>query len=93
MRILTGIVFAANLGLWILGMVIGFAAGGAAGLILVLGFIAFLIAWHLSGGIVIAPADYFFQPEWSVFKTKLKWANGIGWGLVLLVFIFFASLG
>ena len=85
MRILTGLVFIINLLLWIIGGVIAFFADSLLiGLPVLIGFIGFLIAWHLSGGIVIAPADYFFQPEWSVFKIKLKWSNSTG-GIVLLV--------
>lgn len=79
MRILTGLVFIVNISLWVIGIVFGFSAeGGVVGYPGIIGFLTFLIAWHLSGGIVVAPADYFFQPEWDVFKTKLKWANSSG---------------
>jgi hypothetical protein len=93
MRILTGIIFIANIALYILGIVIGFAMGFGFGIVVLIGFISFLVAWHLSGGMVVAPADYFFQPEWDVFKKKLKWSNGIGWGLVLFAIIILGSLG
>ncbi|HYW97335.1 MAG TPA: hypothetical protein VE870_17205 [Bacteroidales bacterium] len=79
MRILTGIAFFANLLLWLAGVLSGFIMGSwVIGLPVLLGFIGFIIGWHLSGGIAVAPADYFFQPEWDVFKTKLKWSNGTG---------------
>jgi len=93
MRILTGLTFTANIALWILGITIGFVEEAFLGAIVLIGFIGFLIGWYLSGGIVTSPADYFFQPEWTVFKTKLKWANGIGitTGLVALLVLFIIS--
>ena len=79
MRIITGFVFIANIALWILGIIVGFAAmGGVIGFPVIIGLIAFLISWRISGDFATSPADYFFQPEWDVFKTKLKWSNGIG---------------
>jgi len=93
MRILTGFVFIVNIVFWILGIIVGFSTeGNVVGFPVLIGFISFLIAWHLSGGIVIAPADYFFQPEWSVFKTKIKWSNVTGAIVGLIAFLVIASL-
>ena len=93
MRILTGLIFISNLALWIAAIVFGFILVTGIGFLLTTGFIIFLVAWNLSGGMVVAPADYFFQPEWDVFKKKLKWANGISWGFVFTVIFILASLG
>ncbi len=93
MRILTGLVFFINIALWILSILIGFLNGGAVlGFPVIIGLIAFLIAWYLSGGIVVAPADYFFQPEWNVFKTKLKWSNSSGVIVGIIAFFIITSL-
>ncbi|TXT58647.1 MAG: membrane protein of unknown function [Promethearchaeota archaeon] len=79
MKILTGFVFIINLILWIVGILLAFSyEGGLVGFPATIGFIGFHIAWYLSGGVIIAPADYFFQPIWSVFLTKLKWSNSTG---------------
>jgi hypothetical protein len=78
MRFLTGLTFLANIGLWLFVAVLAFIELPELGWTIIIGFISFLIAWNLSGGIVTSVADYFFQPEWTVFKTKLKWANGVG---------------
>ncbi|MBA7581012.1 hypothetical protein ES708_22911 [subsurface metagenome] len=92
MRILTGFVFILNIALWILGIIIGYAnEGGVVGFPVIICYIAFLVAWHLSGGIAIAPVDYFFQPEWDVFKTKLKWSNSTGGIIGLISFFIIAS--
>lgn len=88
MRILTGTVFILNIILWLLSILLGFLFEGIIlGVPGTVGFVAFLIAWHLSGGVVTAPADYFFQPEWSVFKVKLKWANSMGISIGVVVFL------
>ena len=93
MRVLTGLVFIMNVVLWIAGIIFGFAyEGWITGVPVLIGIITFFIAWHLSGGIVTAPADYFFQPEWTVFKTKLKWANGIGILVGIIAFFILSSL-
>ncbi len=78
MRFLTGLAFIANIALWLLVIVLAFIEHQILGLAVIIGFISFFIAWNLSGGIVTSVADYFFQPEWTVFKTKLKWSNGVG---------------
>lgn len=92
MRVLTGLVFFANVAFWILGLIFGLAyEGWITGVPVLIGFISFFIAWHLSGGIVTAPADYFFQPEWTVFKIKLKWANGTAIVVGIISFFIIAS--
>lgn len=78
MRIITGFIFIANIALWIAGIVLSFSLDSLAGIIASVSFLIFLVAWKISGETVTAPADYFFQPEWEVFVTKLKWANSVG---------------
>lgn len=93
MRVLTGFVFLLNIALWICGAVIGFISeGGILGFPIIIGIIGFFIAWHLSGGIVTSPADYFFQPEWDVFKTKLKWSNSTAGIVGLIAYIIIGIL-
>lgn len=78
MRVLTGVVFFLNIALWVVSMLIGLVVEPfLIGLPFVIAIISFFIAWNLSGGIVTSPADYFFQPEWTVFKIKMKWSNGV----------------
>jgi len=90
MRFITGLVFIINLSIWLIGIILGFAAYGCiAGISIILGFISFLLAWRISDGMITSIADYFFNPEWSVFTKKLKWANSIG---VLFTIIFLFTL-
>ena len=87
MRVLTGLAFSGNIVLWFFAALFAFMDNPELGWAIIIGFVSFLIAWKLSGGIVTSAADYFFQPEWTVFKIKLKWSNGIGVTAVLIAFI------
>jgi len=49
--------------------------GKTLGWIGIIGFIAFCIAWCISGEATLATRDYFRKTIWQRFTTKLKWAN------------------
>lgn len=76
MRIITGLLFIVNLIAWIaLDVFCWIHTGGTLGWVVLIGIVAFMISWGLSGEVVVAPFDYFIQPEWDVFVVKIKWAN------------------
>lgn len=78
MRLITGFLFLLNLLIWIaFDVICWYLTGVTMGLIVLIGIIGFLIAWGLSGEAVIAPFDYLAQPEWDIFKIKLKWSNTV----------------
>lgn len=56
-------------------------ACGIGGLI---GIISFFIGYSISGGMAIAPRDYWKFPEYQVFKKKLGYANAIAGGTTLV---------
>ena len=93
MRILTGFIFLVNLAVWVAAVVLGFLYSGIAGGAIMVGLVIFLAAWYLREDMAVSLADYFFQPEFDVFKKKLKWANGAGWGFVLVAIILLAAMG
>lgn len=47
---------------------------GIGGLI---GIVGFFVGYSISGGMTIAPRDYWRFPEFTVFKKKLAYANTI----------------
>lgn len=47
---------------------------GAGGL---LGLVGFFVGYSVSGGMTIAPRDYWRLPDYEVFKKKLRYANSI----------------
>ncbi len=86
MRIITGLLFIINLIAWIAFDVFCWIhTGGTLGWVVLIGIVAFLISWGLSGEAVVAPLDYFLQPEWDIFVIKIKWANSIS---LITMFIF-----
>lgn len=92
MRIITGLAFFGNAALWFILCAFGFGASPIIGSAVLLGMIGFFIAWKLSGGMVIAPADYFFQPEWEVFKVKMKWSNSTAIAVTIISSIILVGL-
>jgi hypothetical protein len=84
MRFITGLIFIVNILAWVIGLIVAFSSEPLmVGLPVTIGFIGFVIAWRVSGGVAVSAADFFFQPEWDVFKKKLKWANGTGFTIAL----------
>lgn len=78
MRFITGFLFLLNIFAWIgLDILCWYATGITLGLIILIGIIAFLIAWGLSGEAVVAPLDYLSQTSWDNFVKKMKWSNMI----------------
>ncbi len=94
MRFITGLVFLANTALWIAAIVGGFTIlSWSLGLPIIIGFIAYLIAWSISGDMVTSIADFLFQPEWDVFLIKLKWSNSAGMITATIIYLAAVFLG
>ena len=47
---------------------------GVGGLV---GLVGFLIGYSVSGGMTIAPRDYWRLPDYEVFRKKLRYGNSI----------------
>ena len=47
---------------------------GVGGLV---GLVGFLIGYSISGGMTIAPRDYWRLPDYEVFRKKLRYGNSI----------------
>lgn len=42
-----------------------------------LGLIGFFVGYFISGGMTIAPRDYWRLPDYEVFRKKLRYGNSI----------------
>jgi hypothetical protein len=95
MRLLTKILFLLNIAVWIGSDAICWAhTGSTLGLVVLIGFIFFLIAWIISNE-AIAPIDDFMYPVWNLFIRKIKWAYNaslIGMGLFIIICVAFDLL-
>jgi len=59
----------------------------------VVGYPTSLIAWRFSRYFSISHSDTFFRTDWEVFKTQLKWSNGVGTavaslGILIMMILF-----
>ncbi len=93
MRFITGLAFIGNVVGWLFLIMILFVEDGFLGTGGLIGLIGFFIAYSVREGFAVSVADYIFQPEWDVFKQKIKWANGVGFttgfiGAALIMAIF-----
>ena len=60
---------------------------GVGGLV---GLVGFLIGYSVSGGMTIAPRDYWRLPDYEVFRKKLRYGNSIcGTTVVVTTFILY----
>ncbi len=94
MRFITGLLFIINSLLWIAATIAGLIIFlDSIGFPVLIGLVGYLIAWKISGESVTSAADYFFQPEWNIFATKIKWANSTGLMTTTIVYILFGAFG
>ena len=55
-----------------------------------LGLIGFFIGYSISGGMTIAPRDYWRLPDYEVYKKKLRYGNSIaGSATAISAFVLF----
>jgi len=66
--------------------------GVTLGLIGIVGFIAFCIAWSISGEATLAIRDYYRKTVWQRFLTKAKWANIAAIIVMVILICFFYML-
>lgn len=63
------LLFVVDVALWTISICSGI--GG------IIGIAGFFVGYSISGGMTIAPRDYWRFPEFTVFKKKLAYANMI----------------
>lgn len=57
---------------------------GVGGLV---GLVGFLIGYSVSGGMTIAPRDFWRLPQYAIFRKKLLYGNSIGGSVTAIVAI------
>lgn len=70
-------IFCANILFLIIADIVLWAVSATCGIGGIIGIIGFFIGYSISGGMTIAPRDYWRFPEYTVFKKKLAYANSI----------------
>ena len=40
----------------------------------IIGMIGFVIAYSISGNMILTPRDFFFESSWGIFKKKMGYA-------------------
>ena len=51
------------------------------------GLVGFLIGYSVSGGMTIAPRDFWRLPQYAIFRKKLLYGNSIGGSVTAIVAI------
>jgi len=93
MRFIVSTLTVLNFLAWILlDIICWILTGTTLGLIGIVGFIGFCIAWKISSEATLAVKDYFTKTIWQQFQTKLKWANGIGFIVIFVLICLFYAL-
>ena len=76
MKFITKLLFILNIAIWIgAGAVCWVLTGSTLGSVILIGFVAFLIAWAISDEAIIVSCDDFMNPEWHIFTRRILWAT------------------
>ena len=76
MKFITKLLFILNIAIWIgAGAVCWVLTGSTLGSVILIGFVAFLIAWAISDEAIIVSCDNFTNPEWHIFTRRILWAT------------------
>ena len=66
LAMLTSFVFMIGLNVVLFEEEVMYGIGG------IIGMIGFVIAYSISGDMILAPRDFWFQSSWGIFKKKIK---------------------
>ena len=76
-KIIKYVVFCANILLLLAADAVLWTVSIYSGIGGIIGIVGFFVGYSISGGMTIAPRDYWRFPEFTVFKKKLVYANTI----------------
>ena len=77
MKIIKLQLFLCNIIGWVIADIYLWAFSWCLGVGGLLGLIGFFIGYSISGGMTIAPRDYWRLPDYEVFKKKMRYGNSI----------------
>lgn len=93
MRFIAALVLILNVLLLAAADVILWMCAASLGLFGLAGIGAFFLGYCLSGGMAIAPRDYWRFPAFDVFKKKLSYANSWAVGVIVVCILAAAYFG
>lgn len=77
MKVVQAIVFVANILFLLVVDAYLWTVSWCWGLGCIIGIVGFFIGYSLSGGMTLAPRDYWRNSQYAVFKKKLAYGNSI----------------
>ena len=77
MKIIKLQLFLCNIIGWVIADIYLWAFSWCLGVGGLLGLIGFFVGYCISGGMIIAPRDYWRLPDYEVFKKKMRYGNSI----------------
>ena len=77
MKIIILPLFLCNIIGWVIADIYLWAFSWCLGVGGLLGLIGFFVGYCISGGMIIAPRDYWRLPDYEVFKKKMRYGNSI----------------
>lgn len=77
MKIIKLPLFLCNIIGWVIADIYLWAFSWCLGVGGLLGLIGFFVGYCISGGMIIAPRDYWRLPDYEVFKKKMRYGNSI----------------
>jgi hypothetical protein len=77
MKVIQAIVFVANVLLLLIADAFLWTISWRWGLGGIIGIVGFFIGYSLSGGMTLAPRDYWRNSKYAIFKKKLAYGNSI----------------
>ena len=90
MKIIKLSLFLCNIFGWVLADIYLWTFSWCLGVGGLLGLIGFFIGYSISGGMTIAPRDYWRLPDYEVYKKKLRYGNSIaGSATAISAFVLF----
>ncbi len=76
MKFITKLLFILNIAIWIVsGAACWVLTGSTLGSVILIGFVAFLIAWAISDEAIIVSCDDLMNPELYIFTRRFFWAT------------------
>ena len=92
MGVIKAIVIIGNIIGWLIADAWLWSLSWCSGLGGVIGIIGFFIGYSLSAGMTLAPRDYWREPDYSIFKRKLLYANSVAGAVAAIAAFVFCIL-
>ena len=90
MKIIKLSLFLCNIIGWVIADIYLWTFSWCLGVGGLLGLIGFFVGYCISGGMTIAPRDYWRLPDYEVFKKKMRYGNSIAGSVTAIsAFVFF----